>query len=199
MPVSYKHKFKFIHIPRTGGSSIEVVFDLQHKECLFEGRFAVQCNNIYFAPQHVTHMMIDYLKPEASDYFSFTIVRNPFTKLISEYFYINRIFHKKPLEKFEEDKFYDWIKTDLVEFDIDHKMPQIVFLDREVDLIIRFEEIEKGFRELNDHLGTNYKLIHNNSSGIDKEAIVASLDDRTRNLILKIFERDFKVLNYPDR
>jgi len=35
MPISNKHKFKFIHIPKTGGSSVEVVFDLQHDENLW--------------------------------------------------------------------------------------------------------------------------------------------------------------------
>jgi len=198
MPVSLQHKFKFIHIPRTGGSSIEVVFDLQHKECLYEGRFAVECNNILFAPQHVTHKMIDNLKPQTSDYFSFTIVRNPFTKVISEYFYINRHFYTRPVERFEEDRFYSWIKTDLLKFDFDHKLPQTAFLDREVDFTIRFEEIEKGFRALNDHLGTDYRLIHDNSSGIDKYAIAKTLGHRTRDLILKVFEKDFKMFDYPD-
>ena len=198
MPVSRKHKFKFVHIPRTGGSSIEKVFDLQHKECLYEGRFAVECNNILFAPQHVTHRMIDHLKPEASDYFSFTIVRNPFTRVISEYFYINRHFYKRPVERFNEEMFCEWIKTDLLKFDFDHKLPQAAFLDRDVDLIMRFEEMEQGFRQLNDRLKTDHELVHDNAGGIDSESIAGNLDRSTRDLIKKVFEKDFRMLEYPE-
>ena len=88
----FKYKFKFIHIPKTGGTSLEVVFDLQHENNLYQPGFSHIINGVSFAPQHFTHNIIDHFKPECKDYFSFTVVRNPFTKIISEYFYINNIY-----------------------------------------------------------------------------------------------------------
>lgn len=196
MPISYKYKFKFIHIPKTGGSSIEVVFDLQHKDNLFVPSFTDEIQGVKFAPQHFTHSLINYFKPECKDYFSFTIVRNPYSKLISEYFYINKNFENNPINNFSEDHFNEWFDTSLTKFDIDHKLPQSTFLDIPVDMVLKLENIEEDWKELNKKLGTDYKLIHDNKSSINKDNIVGSLNRDTKQKIYNIFKNDFEKLNY---
>jgi len=196
MPISYKYKFKFIHIPKTGGSSIEVVFDLQHKDNLFVPSFTDEIQGVKFAPQHFTHSLINHFKPECKDYFSFTIVRNPYSKLISEYFYINKNFGNNPINNFSEDHFNKWFDTSLTKFDIDHKLPQTTFLDIPVDMVLKLENIEEDWKELNKKLGTDYKLVHDNKSSINKDNIVGSLNRDTKQKIYNIFKNDFEKLNY---
>jgi len=198
MPISYKHKFKFIHIPKTGGSSIEKIFDLQHKNNLFQPRFTNQFEGCYFAPQHFTHALIDHFKPEGKNYFSFTIVRNPYNRIVSEYFYINKNFENKLIMDFSESDFNDWLDTSLMKFDIDHKLPQSSFLDIPVDMILKLENLKEDFEKLNERLGTSYKLIHDNKSSINKEDIVNSLSKDTKLKIYKIFKEDFKKFNYEN-
>lgn len=198
MPISYKHKFKFIHIPKTGGSSIERVFDLQHKKNLFQPRFTNEIEGCHFAPQHFTHALINHFEPTCKDFFSFTIVRNPYNRTISEYFYINKNFEGKKIDNFNEKDFSHWIDTSLLKFNMDHKLPQTTFLDTPVNMILKLENINEDWKKLNKKLGTNYKLIHDNKSSIDKEAILTSLSKETKLKIYKIFKDDFEKLNYEN-
>ena len=196
MPVSKKHKFKFIHIPKTGGSSVEIVFNLQHKENLYVPRFTHKIEGCIFAPQHFTHSLVNSFSPEFKDYFSFTIVRNPYTRTISEYFYINKNFYGKNIKNFNEQEFNNWLDSSLIKFDMDHKLPQVAFLDTPVDMTLRFENLKEDWERLNKHLKTNLRLVHDNPSPLDKEEIAASLSRETKLKIYHIFEEDFKKLNY---
>lgn len=196
MPISKKHKFKFIHIPKTGGSSVEVIFDLQHKDNLFVPSFTNEIQGVKFAPQHFTHKLINYFNPEYKNYFSFTIVRNPYTKIISEYFYISKNFEKNNIQQFDEKHFIEWLKNSLIKFDIDHKLPQSTFIDKPVDMILKFETLEEDFKKLNNKLNTDYKLIHTNKSNTNKSKIVENLSQNVKELIYELFKKDFKKFNY---
>ena len=196
MPISYRYKYKFIHIPKTGGSSIEKVFDLQKKENLFTAAMTKKIAGCWFAPQHFTHRMIHIYKPESRDWFSFTIVRNPYAKIVSEFFYINQNFYKNHFNKFNEDHFVEWFKKDLLKFDMDHKLPQYFFLDEPVDMILRFENLKKDFNRLTKHLNISKELIHDNQSIFNKEGIVNKLSLSTKELIYSNFQRDFESFGY---
>jgi len=196
MPISYKHKFKFIHIPKTGGSSIENIFDLFHEENLWVPRFTHKIQECHFAPQHFPHALINHFKPECVDYFSFAVVRNPFNRIISEYFYINKSFEGKPINNFNEDQFNTWLDTNLIKFDIDHKLPQSSFLDVPVDMVLKLENIDEDFKKLNEVLGTNFKMDHTNKSTVNKNKIVESLSKDTKGKIYNIFKKDFENFGY---
>lgn len=68
-----KSKILFVHIPRTGGSSVEKFFDYK-----FNGKWNTR------NAQHCTlqEYSEDY---DLEDYFTFTIVRNPWDRLLSWY------------------------------------------------------------------------------------------------------------------
>lgn len=196
MPVSYKHKFKFVHIPKTAGSSIEAVFDLHHEENLFVPRFTNQIEGVIFAPQHFTHKLINHFKPKCTDYFSFTVVRNPYSRTLSEYFYINKSFYNNPIHSFNEVEFNKWMDTELIKFDMDHKLPQYCFIDEPVDMVLKFETIQSDFKQLTDQLGVEIELIHDNKSNVDKTKILENLSLETKQKIYNIFKRDFEEFNY---
>ncbi len=196
MPVCFKRKFKFIHIPKTGGSSFEKVFDLQHRENLFLGAMTNCVSGCWFAPQHFTHRMINSFKQIGKDWFSFTIVRNPYTKIISEYFYINKNFNKNPIREFNEHDFVEWFKNDLLKFDMDHKLPQHIFIDAPVNMILKFEKLEEDFAILTDYMKVRKKLIHDNKSIINKKSIAQQLSLETKKLIYSNFKNDFEAFGY---
>ena len=197
MPVDHKNKFKFVHIPKTGGTSVEVAFDLHHEENLFVPRFTHTIQEVMFAPQHFTHNLINHFVPQAEDYFSFTIVRNPYTRTISEYFYIAKAFYGHPLKEFNEKEFVAWMREDLALFNIDHKLPQSSFLDSPVDMILRFENLEEDFKKLTKELGVDIELTHENKSSENKLEIAKSLSEDTKYLIQQMFAQDFIQFSYP--
>lgn len=197
MPISKKYKFKFIHIPRCGGSGVESNFNLFHDENFWVPRFTHQIDNCHFAPQHFTHQILDsFLDKEQQDWFSFTVVRNPYYRTLSEYFYIYKNFYNKPINNFNEDEFVKWLTTDLLQFNIDHKLPQFTFIDKPVDLIIKLEELEEGYKKLNTKFNTTLFAKKTNAGNIKSKKIIKSLSQNTLNLIYNIFEQDFTQFNY---
>jgi|TARA_R110000824_G_C14935299_1_gene649206 hypothetical protein len=198
MPISKKYKFKFIHIPRCGGSGIEDNFDLFYKENFWVPNFTHHFSNCQFAPQHFTHQILDsFLDVEQKKWFSFTLVRNPYNRIISEYFYIHKNFYFKPINDFNESHFINWLTTDLIEFNLDHKLPQSTFIDKPVDLVIKLEELEKGYQKLNTQFNTTLFSTKTNSGNIKTKKILKSLSQNTLDLIYNIFELDFTQFNYP--
>jgi hypothetical protein len=197
MPIRKKYKFKFIHIPRCGGSGVEDNFDLFHQENYWIPRFTHYFSGCHFAPQHFTHQILDsFLDEEQQDWFSFTVIRNPYYRTLSEYFYINKNFYNNPIENFNEEYFIKWLREDLIQFNLDHKLPQSTFIDKPVDLIIKLEEINKGYSLLNKQFNTNLFSTKANSGNIKTEKILKSLSQDTLDLIYIIFEQDFIQFNY---
>lgn len=197
MPISKKYKFKFIHIPRCGGSGVEDNFDLFHQENFWVPRFTHQFSGCHFAPQHFTHQILDsFLNEEQQNWFSFTLVRNPYYRTISEYFYINKNFYGRPIENFNENNFTEWLTTDLVKFNLDHKLPQVTFIDKPVDLVIKLETLEEGYTKLNKQFNTDLFSTKTNSGNVKTEEIIKSLSQETLNLIYNIFEQDFIQFGY---
>ena len=120
MPYINKHRLIFIHIPKTGGTSVEEYFGIRwpldgtilrsHDIHTFDG--------INYFPQHFTSDIIKKHDPEKwSKYKKFTIVRNPYTKILSEY-----ISTQKPA-KFDNAEFNKWLNW-MLTVKKDHHLPQ---------------------------------------------------------------------------
>ena len=76
--ISHKYKCIFLHIPRTGGSSVEY--------CIYKKDW----ENVNLETKHITPDMAKKLYPEYwSKYFKFSFVRNPFDWLVSLYTFDN--------------------------------------------------------------------------------------------------------------
>lgn len=76
--INEKYKFIYIHIPRTGGTSIEKQFgyagDTQDQDPHGDGR------------KHWSLSMWEKEDIDLSDYFVFTFIRNPWEVILSKYF-----------------------------------------------------------------------------------------------------------------
>jgi hypothetical protein len=70
MYIDHDKRLVFIHISRTGGSSIKTALNLHDKRY-----------NEYY------HLDSSYIPKECKDYFKFAFVRNPFDRFISLYHY----------------------------------------------------------------------------------------------------------------
>ena len=90
--ISHKHNFIFIHIPKTGGTSVEEV--LFEKEEFTERNLWMGMTNFrnrYQTDglQHLAskHVLTEVGKETFFYYFKFTFVRNPWDKAISQWLY----------------------------------------------------------------------------------------------------------------
>lgn len=195
MPI-FSHKDRrifFIHIPKSGGTSIELCLkNLTGNIELFSRKKSFL---IPVTPQHLDCYYIKSLFFGGSNEFSyFTVVRHPLAKVISEYYHANRN-NKKPID------FNRWLKYALKNFaknkyfSDNHLRHQVDFLT-ENTTVFNFEDglqhvidyaceelrIEKSLKEI-----PHEKKYNKHNININKKSI---------RLINETYKKDFLFFGY---
>lgn len=194
---------KFIHITKTAGSSIE---NLGIKNNIEWGKFHIE----YGSRWHTPFLWIkNYELKQKYDWF--TVVRNPYDRLLSEFYWVP-LFKKKPrffrfydpydqsIESFNQ-KIRSFINTPLKhhwKYDF-HYTPQYLYIDNSTTIhIIKFENLKKEFDSLMKSYDINLTLdIHTNTS--NKFYSIDHFDSDTIALINKVYDQDFIMFNYDKR
>ena len=148
--ISHKHKYIFIHIPKTGGTSIEKA--LLEAEGVHWGKEGIaglpsKTKKKFFmnesldsSPQHWT--LDEYPKEFQENYFCFSFVRNPWAIWVSEYKSLNpTILDLDPNITFEE--FIDNPRR----FDY-HLKPQFNFINHNINYVGRTESLNEDFQKI---------------------------------------------------
>lgn len=143
MPISDRHACVFIHIPRTGGTTVEKLLGI-HSDWpqidlkLFQGR--LNRGDDYYQLQHLSYMEMKSVKDirYTQNYYKFTIVRNPWERLVSEYFWQN-LNASIPFTEFVT-RTAKIVKNRIkIRGEYCHFRPQVEFLSDDLDHILRFE------------------------------------------------------------
>lgn len=195
MPVDFKRRFLFVHIPKTAGSSVESLFHLQRKENFF--------SQVHPVLQHLTPRKLQaYLPPEVwKIFFKFTIVRNPFDRMVSEYHWNPNNHDKQSFVEFLR-RVREVVRRGQYDEDLyaDHLIPQVdYFQGIEYDLVLRFEHLHSDFQLLLQRLQldpAHYKLPHVNRSERDKRGYRQYYNEETRALVAEIYADDIAKFGY---
>lgn len=184
--ISDKHKFVFIHVPKTAGTSI--------------------ANNILSNSKRKKGFTIKHLNKEEHDYFKFAFIRNPWDWLVSLYFYSNSTYSLKKPKKLIFYKF-DSCEEFLEGFDKSKLMniTKQLFLqywwlqdkngDVKLDYIGRFENLQNDFDYVCNKIGiSSIKLQHLNKSNHKHYSYY--YNDKTIDKIAKIYKKDIELGNY---
>ena len=200
MPYYKEPNLLFIHIPKTGGSVIENQLKNIYEESLFGINRTLldpPYNKIYF--QHYYYTTLYQFKNKLNINFDnikiFSVVRNPYDRVISDLFWWGKI--KK---YFTKEQVYNVIKNQyLYKDNLDnHNMPQYKFItDDNCELIksiklFKTETLNESNDELNNFLGFNInikkKYVNKDySKYLNKESI---------SLINNFYKKDFELFNY---
>jgi hypothetical protein len=217
MPYLPDHKLLFIHIPKCGGTSIEESFGMCHTENFWYDRwdrdrvgFVEKYANLIdekwidFEPQHYPAEVLKKLIPDYDQYFRFSFVRHPYTKMLSEYFYSENKMLTDPSD-FDPAHFDFWCRVKLTDFKGSHFEPQVNFICNTMDFVGRYEQMEKDFIRLLElllHKGVCLpetipaKLQRINHTGAGKELLLPMLWRKTKKLIYRTYKQDFKQFGY---
>lgn len=90
MRVSDSAKVLFVHVQKTGGSTIDVVFDDE----VTDSRRVLRRNGTPL-PRHSTYARLLRAEPELADYWSFGFVRNPWSRMVSWYSMYHHLFERR--------------------------------------------------------------------------------------------------------
>ena len=172
-----EHKTIFIHIPKNAGSSIEEYFA--------NGSFKIQPNK--HADIHEVKLKFKIIY---DNYRKFTIIRNPYDKMVSWYFYLKRNLG----ENYNIIEFNKWIK-DPAKFwhaddPVSYLKPQFEWVDNTVE-IIKFENINK---ELNNFFGEIISLSITNKS--NRDHYLEHYNKESLNIVYERYKEDFEKFNY---
>jgi len=183
----------FIHIPKTGGASIETWLSQYFTMSLHTIEVPAP---LKITPQHLQYSDLKLILGKIWDY-AFAIVRNPYERIISEYFYLTQWTYNK----FEDrPDFSMWVieslnKTKHDPFYLDnHLRPQYQFVDQEVE-IFKFEiGIDTIIKVLSKkfEIKTSYNIPKKNVS--KKEKIEFSLE--AIEMVNEFYKKDFELFGY---
>jgi hypothetical protein len=197
--ISDRFKCIFIHIPRTAGTSIKGALEMQGRG-------------------HPLWQYYYLVYPEQWDsYFKFTVVRNPWDRMVSAYHYakmeksywhdnLNRISPHPDYELLSKKTFEETCailknRRTLLQHEVWH--PQYLFVTKQenkihsiaVDFVLRHENIEKDFKALCEKLQIkDIPLPCVNPSTHDNYR--SYYTDETKGLIGKAYSTDIRLFEY---
>lgn len=184
-------KFIFIHIPKTAGSSMELVFGGCDHETIYD---------------YNTNVNID-------NYYKFCFVRNPFDRLISSFFKdYERIISNYNIYYFSDFVYllYDKLYENFIPpknfnmfsytnyFKIIQVIPQYLFISInnsiKMDFIGRFESITEHWNFLSKKFDFKQNITKFNSGKHDHYSVY--YNNNLKKKVEKIYAKDFELFEY---
>jgi len=212
MIISHRLKYMFVHLPKTGGTSIRTLLNAND---LFKvdvaGHWLGITEEEYRKFPKLTRKLmshskliegINYLQDEGynhQEYFKFIFIRNPWDMMVSSYEYHKQILakeehiHKDNLAGVRSKNFKEFVKTR----DPNYKN-SFLLGDYTFDFVGKFENIEQDVQTIcKKILGDNYTHInvpHENSTirGDYKEYY----DDETKRMVEEKFAKIIELGHY---
>ena len=196
----------FIHIPKTGGTSVELYFSskfnipLNNKSLHMHIKDELLLNKnmkIKSSLQHITYnQIVEYSKIFNIDFNNIkiiTIVRNPYERIISYFF-----FYKLITIDTTPEKVFDILNKYLISEKYDnHNIPQYKFITNYKGEIIQNIHILKTESLINDmnNLGySNFNIFEN--INISKVNYYNYLNSKSIEIINNFYHLDFILFNY---
>ena len=218
MPIYRKSKLIHIHIPKTGGTAIERFFhkagDMEWNRSSWLGEEKI--DNCWFELQHLTMSeVIGRTGNEFDDFRSFAVVRNPYSRLVSDFRWRQQIVKQRPQARLLSfDSFKEFINTIPKDININwrnylknadrmranfliHIRPQYQYVcsdnnEQLVNEIYCFEKLKVRFDALCKDIGLTNKIVVSGKNIAHMEFY----DSETIEIVNNIYSRDFKLGSY---
>lgn len=216
MLISYKHRFLFVHIAKTGGTSIRAAlrpyrwgwpYSLPLALCSLMSQMTRPRHllGIKF-PRHAKAIAAREMLPaEVYDgLFKFTVVRNPWDLQVSSFHHLRRE-HPAEVEampdfgsflraKFDPDRPYSFL------LDISQERQWEYVCDLEgnsiVDYVARYEDLETEFRTICARIGIEPPALPHRRRADDRRAYRDYYDDELRELVAAHYAEDIRRFDY---
>jgi len=215
MLLSIRYKFLFVHIAKTGGTSVRAALQpLRWRDPWYYAQFV--CSRLSHAsghrigskfPRHARIIAAQEMLPEEffGELFKFAIVRNPWDLQVSSYHHIRR---ERPHLIAHLDNFDQFIRWKLdperpfqyhVDTSIQSQLDYLVDLQDKllVDFVGRYESLHDDFAHICNVLGLKKLQLPHKREARDRNKDYRSYySDELAELVQDFFARDISVLGY---
>ena len=207
--IFHPERMIFFHPGKTAGTAIEYCFGYTHEAYppgkanfrLFKGWDPVNC--LYLA--HATPRFMKARLPAAlwNTYLKFTVVRNPYERLVPVYYYQ----HKQHLRQFGSFQNFVAKLPEVLQdkrlYNGSHYIPQYhyAYIDdnKVVDIVLQFESLDTDFKKICRLLGKPLTLAKVNSATSrqrPKGPIASLYSPDTVRIVQEIYRKDFECFGY---
>jgi|SaaInlV_165m_DNA_1040744.scaffolds.fasta_scaffold41810_2 chondroitin 4-sulfotransferase 11 len=187
--ISHTHKCIYVHIPKTGGTSLRVAFRKPERQAGMAHKQTYQQDII-------------------SKYYVWTVVRNPWDRLVSEYHFRRRRGLFRQLDyrhcsfvDFCELLFSGELQKIYPKSQVIHLWPQLQVINynvndmTNVDFIGRFENLQDDFNVVCDKIGFPHrKLPHIHKT--KHKHYTEYYDDETKQIVAEKYAKDIEYFGY---
>ena len=176
--INHKHRFVFIHVPKTGGTSLEMAFGYsernRHIKHLNEQKYSELLGNIFL------------------EYKKIPIIRNPWDRALSFYFY-------RKLENRLNDKinsFTDWVYYIKNKKGIFEGIYDYLLNDDSIccDIFLNFCNLEEDFNNFCKSQNISLKLPHINKT--KHKHYTEYYNDETKQIVAEKYAKDIEYFNF---
>lgn len=188
-----ENKCIFVHIPKAGGVSLS--------KSLF--------NNLGYGHLYIKNYKYIFNYNEFNNYFKFSIVRNPWDRLVSAYFFlkaggfhdIDKKWYINNLSKYQDfDEFVlKWVNKSNI-YKWIHFIPQFEFVTinskLNVDKIYHIENMDFAVNDLEKRLNKSISLSHKNKTVSRKKDYRQYYTQKTKNIVEQVYSEDIQLFNY---
>jgi hypothetical protein len=185
----------FLHIPKNAGTSVRIWL-----------RGIAEKVDVGVADENHGHLSLELLKSKVSmPHKSFTIVRNPWDRTISSYFFGLHMF-KAALVEFNNGNvptFEDFVCNLRDGFTLGNpslSQPQANWITSPIDYILKFENLTQDFAVIQQYVGNNNPLPIENTryqfNKIDNLPYQEYYNDTTQKIVEDIFQKDILEFGY---
>lgn len=241
MPISHPYKLIFVHIPKTGGTSVEYALGIHgEKDDIGIKPYWIQKKDYHFlygsGLQHMTIQEIietlrisnfnsylrfgrtkrrfDFLKAlfyknilkkeftgnfSYNNYYTFSIVRNPYDRLVSHFAWLDQKWYKNiPAEKEKFNDFIEYSHSKKLFESNRHLLPQYKYITEKnkvvVDILLHFENLRNEFTQLCQEFNIQVDLPTRMVS--KHEDYFYYYTQHSKKLVYNIYQKDFELFGY---
>ena len=207
--ISYEKQCIFVHIPKTGGTSVENAIWGRDLDCRTERDLwmgAVRPGYNKYQTGGLQHLLASQISQEVGSdvfdrFFKFSFVRNPWSKTVSQFCYART---RKDLMKFIGMSRWTSFRRylDLIQ-ETEHvqSYEQWRFIvdsegNRLVDFVGRFEEIDADFAKVAGRIGMSGTALPHDRRRKHKKDFRTYYNSTTVDKVAEIYCRDIEMFDY---
>ncbi len=213
MIISHGRQYIFVHIPKTGGTSLSLALEAKAmKDDILIGdtpkakkrrkRYKdIQVSGRLWKHARLTDIYGLVTQEQIENYFVFTIVRNPWDRIVSYYHWLKiQNFDHLAVGIAKNHEFTEFLAQPAIQHSLQYDATRQYICDQngnaQCNMYLRIEHLSRDVRRLEQHLGIKLAAVpHDNRSKRD-QTYADYYNVQSKNMVSNLFADDIKKFNY---